>query len=166
MPRLWTLPTWPFHVTSPFRGIHGAPQRPSCRWPRVYQHVRAMWGGQPVFAALSCVDPSTHERASSPGARTGGAAGSDSYLPGRTRRLRFVKSSLPDGLSLQIAEPQSPPFVCEPAGLAHEPLTSCRVPGKRGGRITVKLCTCSIEQVKDAFSAWSEVELEQAINTL
>jgi hypothetical protein len=32
MPRLWTLPTWPFHVTSPFRGIHAAPQRPSCRW--------------------------------------------------------------------------------------------------------------------------------------
>ena len=30
----------------------------------------------------------------------------------------------------------------------------------------MKLCTCSIEQVKDAFSAWSEVELEQAINTL
>src|SRR4030088_785057 len=25
MPRLWTLPTWPFHATSPFRGIHTAP---------------------------------------------------------------------------------------------------------------------------------------------
>jgi len=31
---------------------------------------------------------------------------------------------------------------------------------------TVKPCTCSIEQAKEAFSAWSEVELEQAINTL
>src|SRR5216684_4331365 len=41
-----------------------------------------MWGGQPVLAALSCFDPSAHERAPSPGARTGGAAGSDSYLPG------------------------------------------------------------------------------------
>ncbi len=40
------------------------------------------------------------------------------------------------------------------------------MPCIRCGRITVKLCTCSIEQVKDAFSAWSEVELEQAINTL
>src|SRR6266849_661710 len=59
MPRQWTLPTWPFHVTSPFRGIYAAPQRPSCRWtagPRVYQHVRAMWGAQPVLAALSCFD--------------------------------------------------------------------------------------------------------------
>src|SRR5712664_3964406 len=41
-----------------------------------------MWGGQPVLAALSCFNPSAHERAPSPGARTGGAAGSDSYLPG------------------------------------------------------------------------------------
>src|SRR6266849_6083280 len=32
MPRQWTLPTWPFHVTSPFLGIYAAPQRPSCRW--------------------------------------------------------------------------------------------------------------------------------------
>jgi len=40
------------------------------------------------------------------------------------------------------------------------------MPCIRCGRITVKLCTCSIEQARDAFSAWSEVELEQAINTL
>ena len=40
------------------------------------------------------------------------------------------------------------------------------MPCIRCGKITVKRCTCSIEQVKEAFSAWSEVELEQAINTL
>jgi hypothetical protein len=40
------------------------------------------------------------------------------------------------------------------------------MPCIRCGKITVKLCTCSIEQAKEAFSAWSEVELEQAINTL
>ena len=40
------------------------------------------------------------------------------------------------------------------------------MPCIRCGKITVKLCTCSIEQVKEAFSAWSEVELEQASNTL
>src|SRR5260370_19921043 len=32
MPRLWTLPTWPFHTISPFRGIHAARQRPSFSW--------------------------------------------------------------------------------------------------------------------------------------
>ena len=36
----------------------------------------------------------------------------------------------------------------------------------RCGKITVKWCTCSIEEAKEAFSAWSEVELKQAINTL
>ncbi len=40
------------------------------------------------------------------------------------------------------------------------------MPCIRCGKITVKLCTCSIEEAKDAFSAWSEVELKQAINTL
>ena len=40
------------------------------------------------------------------------------------------------------------------------------MPCVRCGKLTVKLRTCSIEQVKEAFSAWSEVELEQAINTL
>jgi hypothetical protein len=40
------------------------------------------------------------------------------------------------------------------------------MPCIRCGKITVKLCTCSIEEAKEAFSAWSEVELQQAINTL
>ena len=40
------------------------------------------------------------------------------------------------------------------------------MPCIRCGKITVKLCTCSIEEAKEAFSAWSEVELEQAISTL
>jgi hypothetical protein len=40
------------------------------------------------------------------------------------------------------------------------------MPCIRCGRITVKLCTCSIEQVTEALSAWSELELQQAINTL
>jgi len=40
------------------------------------------------------------------------------------------------------------------------------MPCIRCGRITVKLCTCSIEQAREAFSAWSEVELRQAIDTL
>ena len=40
------------------------------------------------------------------------------------------------------------------------------MPCIRCGRITVKLCTCSIEQAREALSAWSEVELQQAINTL
>jgi hypothetical protein len=40
------------------------------------------------------------------------------------------------------------------------------MPCIRCGKITVKLCTCSIEEAKDAFSAWSEVELERAISTL
>jgi len=40
------------------------------------------------------------------------------------------------------------------------------MPCIRCGRITVKLCTCSIEEAKEALSAWSEVELQQAINTL
>ncbi len=40
------------------------------------------------------------------------------------------------------------------------------MPCIRCGKITVKLCTCSIEEAKEAFSAWSEVELERAISTL
>lgn len=40
------------------------------------------------------------------------------------------------------------------------------MPCIRCGKITVKWCTCSIEETKQAFSAWSEVELKQAINTL
>lgn len=40
------------------------------------------------------------------------------------------------------------------------------MPCIRCGKITVKWCTCSIEEAKDAFSAWSEVELKHAINTL
>jgi len=40
------------------------------------------------------------------------------------------------------------------------------MPCIRCGKITVKWCTCSIEEASDAFSAWSEVELEQAIRTL
>ena len=40
------------------------------------------------------------------------------------------------------------------------------MPCIRCGRITVKLCACSIEQAREALSAWSKVELQQAINTL
>jgi len=40
------------------------------------------------------------------------------------------------------------------------------MPCIRCGKITVKWCTCSIGEAKEAFSAWSEVELRQAINTL
>jgi hypothetical protein len=40
------------------------------------------------------------------------------------------------------------------------------MPCIRCGKITVKWCTCSIVEAKDAFSAWSQVELKQAINTL
>jgi hypothetical protein len=40
------------------------------------------------------------------------------------------------------------------------------MPCIRCGKITVKLCSCSIEQARDAFSAWSDIELEQAISTL
>jgi hypothetical protein len=40
------------------------------------------------------------------------------------------------------------------------------MPCIRCGKITVKWCTCSIEEAKDAFSTWSEVELEHAIRTL
>jgi len=40
------------------------------------------------------------------------------------------------------------------------------MPCIRCGKITVKLCACSIEEAKEAFSAWSEVELEQIISTL
>ena len=40
------------------------------------------------------------------------------------------------------------------------------MPCIRCGKITAKLCTCSIEEAKEAFSAWSEIELQQTINTL
>jgi len=40
------------------------------------------------------------------------------------------------------------------------------MPCIRCGKVTVKLCTCSIEEAKEAFSAWSEDELERAISTL
>jgi hypothetical protein len=40
------------------------------------------------------------------------------------------------------------------------------MPCIRCGKITAKLCTCSIEEAKAAFSAWSEIELQQTINTL
>jgi hypothetical protein len=40
------------------------------------------------------------------------------------------------------------------------------MPCIRCGKVTVKWCTCSIGEAKEAFSAWSEVELRQAINTL
>jgi hypothetical protein len=40
------------------------------------------------------------------------------------------------------------------------------MPCIRCGKITVKLCTCSIQEAKEAFSAWSEVEVELLINML
>lgn len=40
------------------------------------------------------------------------------------------------------------------------------MPCIRCGKITVKLCTCSIEEAKDALSDWSEGDLERAISTL
>jgi hypothetical protein len=40
------------------------------------------------------------------------------------------------------------------------------MPCIRCGKITVKLCTCSIVETKEAFSAWSEVEVELLINML
>ena len=40
------------------------------------------------------------------------------------------------------------------------------MPCIRCGKITVKLCTCSIEEAKGTFPAWSEVELEQVISML
>jgi hypothetical protein len=40
------------------------------------------------------------------------------------------------------------------------------MPCIRCGKITVKLCTCSIEEAKETFSAWSEAELEQVIGML
>jgi hypothetical protein len=36
----------------------------------------------------------------------------------------------------------------------------------RCGRVTVQLCTCSIEQAKDAFSAWFRGRAEEAVKTL
>jgi hypothetical protein len=40
------------------------------------------------------------------------------------------------------------------------------MPCIRCGKITVKLCACSIDEAMDAFSDWSEVELEGAISML
>ena len=40
------------------------------------------------------------------------------------------------------------------------------MPCIRCGRITVKLCTCSIAAAQEALSAWSEAELKQAITML
>jgi hypothetical protein len=40
------------------------------------------------------------------------------------------------------------------------------MPCIRCGKITVKLCTCSVLEAKEAFSAWSEDELEHLINML
>jgi hypothetical protein len=40
------------------------------------------------------------------------------------------------------------------------------MPCIRCGKITVKWCTCSIKEATEAFSSWSVVELNQAINTL
>ena len=40
------------------------------------------------------------------------------------------------------------------------------MPCIRCGKITVKLCTCSIEDANTALSEWSSVELEQVIKTL
>jgi hypothetical protein len=40
------------------------------------------------------------------------------------------------------------------------------MPCIRCGKITVKLCTCSIEEAKTALSGWSEVELEGAIGAI
>ena len=40
------------------------------------------------------------------------------------------------------------------------------MPCIRCGKITVKLCTCSIDAAKQALSAWSELELKQVLNLL
>ncbi len=40
------------------------------------------------------------------------------------------------------------------------------MPCIRCGKITVKWCSCSIEEAKAAFSTWSPAALEQAIETL
>jgi hypothetical protein len=40
------------------------------------------------------------------------------------------------------------------------------MPCIRCGKITAKLCTCSINQAKEALSTWSQVEIEEAINML
>lgn len=40
------------------------------------------------------------------------------------------------------------------------------MPCIRCGKITAKLCTCSINEATEAFSTWSEVEIEQAISML
>ena len=40
------------------------------------------------------------------------------------------------------------------------------MPCIRCGKITVKLCTCSIDEVKGSFAAWSEAELERALKVL
>jgi hypothetical protein len=40
------------------------------------------------------------------------------------------------------------------------------MPCIRCGKITVKLCTCSFDDAKKALSAWSSVELKQALTML
>ena len=40
------------------------------------------------------------------------------------------------------------------------------MPYIRCGKVTVKLCTCSIEEARNSFSAWSEADLRQIIHTL
>ena len=40
------------------------------------------------------------------------------------------------------------------------------MPCIRCGKITVKLCTCSIDAAKQALSTWSELELKQAMRML
>jgi hypothetical protein len=40
------------------------------------------------------------------------------------------------------------------------------MPCIRCGKLTVKLCTCSIVEATEAFSAWSEAELGLLINML
>jgi hypothetical protein len=40
------------------------------------------------------------------------------------------------------------------------------MPCIRCGKITAKLCTCSIEEAKHAFSDWSEAEIQRVIGML
>lgn len=40
------------------------------------------------------------------------------------------------------------------------------MPCIRCGKITAKLCTCSIEEARHAFSGWSEAEIQRVIGVL
>ena len=40
------------------------------------------------------------------------------------------------------------------------------MPCIRCGKITAKLCTCSIEEAKQAFSGWSEPEIQRLVGML